>query len=177
MVDLYTPSPGDIGLTQIQGGIGVGIRAAQWLGGDGFANFEHAFTYTGNGWIVEAEPGGARKAALAEYATSMVAWLHCPVQYGAAVAAAAGSYLGVPYSFLDYAAIAAHRLHLPTPGLHAYIADTGHMICSQLADRAAADGGWHLFADGRWSGYVTPGDLYHLQIVQDEIALRAGDEG
>jgi len=174
VVDLYTPSPGDIGLTQIQSGVGLGIRAAQWLDGDGFVNYEHAFVYTGNGWIVEAEPSGARKAALAEYASNTVAWLHCPVQYGSAVAAAAEAYLGVPYSFLDYAAIAAHRLHLPAPGLREYIGDTGHMICSQLADRAAADGGWHLFADGRWPGYATPGDLYRLRTVLDPVDLKTG---
>ena len=177
MTDLYTPSPGDIGLTQIHGDVGLGIRTAQWLDGDGFVDYEHAFVHTGGGWIVEAEPGGARVGHTAEYVHNTVLWLSCPTEYGAAVAAAAEAYVGVPYSFLDYGAIAARRLHLPVPGLREYIGDTGHMICSQLADRAAADGGWHLFADGRWPGYVTPGDLYRLQIVQDEIALRAGDEG
>jgi hypothetical protein len=39
---------------------------------------------------------------------------------------------------------------------------TKHMICSQLADETALRGGWHLFDDGRWPGYVPPCDLYRL---------------
>lgn len=66
---------------------------------------------------------------------------------------------GVGYSFLDYLAIAAHSQHLPVPGLQSYIASTGHMICSQLADQCRSDGGSHLFNDGRWPGYVSPLDL------------------
>jgi hypothetical protein len=68
----------------------------------------------------------------------------------------------VPYSFLDYAALAAHRWHIPTPGLKRFVGDTGHMICSQLVDQAAADGGWRLFDDQRWPGFVTPGALWQL---------------
>jgi hypothetical protein len=33
------------------------------------------------------------------------------------------------------------------------------MMCSQLADQCRADGGSHLFDDGRWPGYVTPLDI------------------
>ncbi len=34
------------------------------------------------------------------------------------------------------------------------------MICSQLVDQSYQDAGVHLFSDGRWSGYVTPGALF-----------------
>jgi hypothetical protein len=156
----YAPNLGDIGLVRIKGAVGKGIRFAQWLNGDGFADYEHAFTYVGAGQIVEAEPGGARRASLSQYADRLVVWLRCPSPYGFAVADAAWTLIGTPYSFLDYQALAMHRFHIPAPGLRRFIANSGHMICSQLCDHAAMVGGWHIFDDGRWEGYVTPGDLY-----------------
>lgn len=156
------PQPGDIGLTRISGWVGAGIRLGQWLNGDGFADYEHAFMVVPGGRVVEAMPGGARVAPLEEYAGRDVKYLRCPDDHRAAVVAAAYRYVGVPYSFADYAGLALHRLHIPAPGLRAYIRSTGHMTCSQLVDRAAMDGGWHLFADGRWEADVTPGDLYGL---------------
>lgn len=156
------PQPGDIGLVCIAGGVGWLIRIAQWANGDGFRDYEHAFVYVGGGQIVEAEPGGARLADLAEYDGRPVAWIPCPDRHRPLVAAAARGLEGTPYSVLDYVALAAHRLHIPVPGLKAYIQSTHHAICSQLCDIAAARGGWHLFDDGRWAGYVTPADLAAL---------------
>lgn len=169
----YIPQPGDIGLTQIGGEVGFGIRFGQWLNGDGFADYEHAFVFIGSGLLIEAEPGGARKADIREYATDTIEWLRCPPEFGPAVAAAAITYPGTPYSFLDYAAIAAHRVHIPYPQLKAYIASTGHMICSQLADAAAQAGGWHLFTDNRWVGSVTPGDLHRLYDQQEQARAQS----
>lgn len=174
---MYEPQPGDIGITQIHGAVGLGIRVGQWLNGDGFANYEHAFVVTevvpdGDRkrpivLIVEAEPGGAHEVPLAQYNHNTIAWLRCPEPYRHDVAAAALALRGTPYSFLDYAAIAAHRLHLPIPWLRSYVRSSKHLICSQLADRAAANGGWRLFDDGRWDGYVTPDDLWHLALELD----------
>jgi len=67
------------------------------------------------------------------------------------------------YSFLDYLAIAAHRFHLPGGRwLRKYVGSTSHLICSQLVDLCYKESGVHLFRDGRWPGYVTPGDLWEL---------------
>jgi hypothetical protein len=171
------PTPGDIGLVAIGGRVGLGIRVGQWLCGDGWHHYEHAFVYVGDDRIVEAEPGGARESSLQRYDLGEIAWLRCPPIYGDRVAAAARAMAppqrvpGVPYSFVDYLAIAAHRVHIPTPRLRAYIDDSGHMICSQLCDRAAEAGGWHLFDDGRWHGYVRPGDLYRLHREQRAQAV------
>jgi hypothetical protein len=183
MVDLgpvgsYTPRPGDLGITVITGW-GVAIRAAQWLNGDGFADFEHAYTVTevdpdGTVWILEAMPGGAQHVRNWHPADRTV-YLRCPDEYRTAVAAAARSFEGVPYSVADYFSLAAHRLHIPAPHLRAYIRSSGHMICSQLVDRAATDGGWHLFEDGRWEGDVTPGDLYGLYKAQRAHRISTGD--
>lgn len=155
-------APGDIGLVRIHGGVGLGIRLGQWLLGDGFQDFEHAFMQVNDVHLIEAEPGGARVAGLDEYAGERIVWLPCPDQYRPGVVAAALELVGTPYSFLDYLSLALRRFHVPAPHLRAYIQSSGHMICSQLADRAAALGGWHLWDDRRWEGDVTPGDLYQL---------------
>lgn len=164
------PKAGDIGLTQISGWGGKAIRAAQWLNGDGYADYEHVFVVShvyedGTIWIVEAMPGGAQTYNN-WHDLARCRWLICPDEHREAVAAAARSYIGVPYSVLDYASLAARRIHLPVPRLRKYIKNTKHMICSQLADQAAADGGWHLFNDNRWAGDVTPGDLNKLWVQQ-----------
>jgi hypothetical protein len=180
-VTAYTPRLGDIGLTRVHGLARWPIRLGQFFNGTGFSDFEHAFSVAGfdpndgTPIIVEAEPGGAVAVPL-HYDPAQTVYLHCPDPYREAVAAAALRYAaspghpGVGYSFLDYDALALHRMHIPAPGLQDYIADTGHMICSQLTDQAAADGGWHLFRDGRWPGYVTPGDEYLLYRIQEGAA-------
>lgn len=172
VVSAYAPRPGDIGLTQVSGWGGRAIRAAQWLNGDGYADFEHAFTVTsvdadGTVWIVEAMPGGAQHVAN-WHDPERTRWLVCPDEYRDAVAGTALRFAErkVPYSVLDYDSLALRRLHVPAPGLRGYIRSSGHMICSQMADRAAMLGGWHLFADGRWEGDVTPGDLSMLEIYR-----------
>lgn len=173
MVDLgptkpYQPKPGDIGLTQISGWGGKAIRLAQWLNGEGFADYQHAFMVTDPPrpddrltWIVEAMPGGAQYVHN-WHDSARTRWLICPDEYRTAVSRAARGFKGVPYSAADYVALAAHRFHIPAPHLERYIKDSGHMICSQLVDAAAAEGGWHLFDDNRWPGYVTPLSLNRL---------------
>lgn len=163
----YEPQPGDIGCTQIHGDIGLLIRIGQYLNGDGFADYEHCVVYLGNGQIAEAEPGGARIAELTEYNARNIAWLRCPPDRGEAVADAARSLIGTPYSFLDYLAFALHRIRIPAPGLKRYIASRKHLLCSAYADYAAQLGGWTLYSDGRWWGYVDPADIWHLIQAQD----------
>lgn len=164
---MYQPQPGDIGLTQIHGAAGLGIRIGQWANGTGFADFEHALQVTSPNEIIEAEPGGAILSPLDKYDPETIVWLRCPEQLRESVAAEARALIRTPYSFLDYDALALHRLHIPAPRLQLYISDTGHMICSQLVDEAARRGGWKLFDDGRWPGYVTPGHIWQLIKLQD----------
>lgn len=159
------PLPGDIGLTNVEGAVGLGIQVGQWLLGDGDCPYEHAFLVLPDGQLLEAQPGGARIAGLDEYAGRQVLYVApegLTDEQRAAICAAAMKYVGVPYSFLDYAAIAAHRFRLPIPWLRRYVASTKHLICSQLVDQCYADAGVRLFQDGRWPGYVCPADLYRL---------------
>lgn len=153
------PQPGDIGLTSITGAVGRLIRFGQWLNGDGFGQYQHAFIVLPGERLIEAMPGGAIVAPLSKYDDREVLYVSpAGLTYAQrkAICDCALKYEGVPYSFLDYGALAAHRFHLPVPYLRRYIESTGHQICSQLADRAYLDAGQNLFDDGRWEGYVTP---------------------
>jgi uncharacterized protein YycO len=170
------PQPGDIGLTSITGPVGKLIQVGQWLNGDGFAPWEHAFIVLPGDRLIEAEPGGARVAPLSEYDDRDVQYVSPAGLTDAqrkAVCDRALTHRGVPYSFLDYVALAAHRFRLPVPGLRSYIESTGHQICSQLCDRAYLDAGIHLFRDGRWPGYVTPMGLHDRLSPADDGVLTA----
>ncbi|MEW2302060.1 hypothetical protein AB0958_19140 [Streptomyces sp. NPDC006655] len=164
------PQPGDIGLTSITGPVGWLIKVGQWLNGDGFGAFQHAFIVLPGARLIEAMPGGALVDSLSKYDDRQVLYVSpadlTPAQRKA-IADCALKYQGVPYSFLDYVALALHRFHIPVPGLRRYIESTGHMICSQLADRAYRDAGQILFRDGRWEGYVTPMALANELAVDD----------
>lgn len=161
-----TPLPGMTGLAEISGYVGAGIRWAQKWNGDGFSRWEHAFTVLPGGMILEAEPGGA---VIRPLHYSNVYWcngiyaLLPPAAYAAArLDAIAGELKGIGYSFLDYDALAAKRLHLYPlyPLLRARITSQHTMICSQMADEFVNRLGGHIFTDGRWPGDVTPGSLW-----------------
>lgn len=163
-------SPGRIGLTHIHGDVGKMVEFGQYLNGNGFTAWEHAFMDLGDGTLIEAEPGGARIRALTEYDPRDVYWcdrIYGTVSYSQKIAAGFyGKTLeGTPYSFLDYYALATHRLHIPAPGLRSYLASSKHMICSQLVTHAYKLAGVDLFPY-LWTGYVTPGMLYQLDIGQ-----------
>jgi hypothetical protein len=180
----YQPRPGDIGITRISGWGGKAIRVAQWADGCGFADYEHAYVVTsvdadGTVWIVEAMPQGARRI-MNWHDPEETVYLRCPDEFRENVADAAVTFAikKVPYSWLDYGAIALHRFHIPAPHLKHYIETSNHLICSQLADRAAQLGGWKLFDDGRWDGFVPPCSIYKLyRVQQHERALQRFRDG
>lgn len=76
----------------------------------------------------------------------------------------------VPYGFEDYAAIGAHRAHLPVPHLDAFISRVDadgyprRSICSQAVDAQLTLAGFRVFADDRLSQDVVPSELY-LRLV------------
>jgi hypothetical protein len=161
------PEPGDFALTQIHGAVGLGVRIGQYLCGDGFRDYEHVLGYCGGGMIQQAEPGGIQIRPLSIYDPASLYWstgllFPTPAQRAGIVAAYrryADAHTG--YSFLDYDAIAARRLGIPSKHLVAYIRATGHMICSQDIARCWFEGGYPLWP-GEWTGYDTPGDFCQL---------------
>lgn len=167
------PLPGDYFCVPVGGAVGKGIALGelmlkrlsehQYPDSDAI-EYQHAGLYLGETHmgmlIVEAEPGGAVIRPM-HYSPASLLWSHLdlnPDQRAKIVAAGYG-FKGVGYSFLDYAAIAAHGVGLWLPGLRSYIEADGHVICSQLVDKCYQAAGVQLFADKRWNGYVTPMDL------------------
>lgn len=141
------------------------------------SDWDHAVMCTrigvqGTVYIAEAQPGGAVEVPW-HYDARPHLWSSGIIDMPEAAGAQAIRYTqpgfwgkaGVPYSAADYLAIAAHSLHVPVPGLQEFIKTSGHMICSQLCDRAANQAGKHLFTDDRWDGFVKPSDL-GLLLVQ-----------
>jgi cell wall-associated NlpC family hydrolase len=159
------PEIADFGLVKMNGDSGRLIRFGQWLNGDGFADFEHAFIYVGDDQIIEAEPKGAKLSSVHEYKNIVwsTGWFDVTDVQRRDIAHTALSLAGTPYSFADYAAIAAHTLHVPGNGLlKSYVSSSKHLICSQLVDYCYRQSGADLFP-GRWPGYVTPASLYDLR--------------
>lgn len=155
------PLPGDFGLVSISGMGGFLVRLGQGLLGDGWSDFHHAFLVLDNNEILEAEPGGARIVPLSNYAGTNAVYSDWDLtdEQRAALVRIGRSLVGTPYSWLDYLSLALHRFHIPAPHLRRFIADSGHMLCSQLIDAAYLRAGLHMYDDGRWSGDVTPADL------------------
>lgn len=116
--------------------------------------------------IVQAMPSGAEEVDLdSRYFTNDYEFIRpdypprIGLPFGVSVAAAARRYVGVPYSFADYVALAGARVGIRNGWVRRYVTTSKHMICSQLADQSMSDAGWHVFQDGRLPQDVTPGVL------------------
>jgi hypothetical protein len=168
-----TPRPGDFAVVDIRTRTSRRVRLAKALSRGGFIMFDHAVICSrvrrdGTVYIVEALPDGAREC-LWHYDDHDHLWSTGIVKTSPRAGRAALAYVDTPYSWLDYAAIAAHSRHLWAPGHRHYVASTRHLIGSQLVDRAELDAGVHLFADCRWPGYVRPSDLAELILSIGEL--------
>ncbi len=143
------------------------------LGQPGYPH--HVFVVTqpegrGAAKCVEAMPNGAREVDIdgrwgKDYIYLRPAypepWSWNPDRpQGVGVAANARRYIGVPYSFADYAAIAGVHFGVKNGLVRRYVTSSKHMICSQLADQALCDAGFHVFDDGRLPQDVTPAALF-----------------
>jgi hypothetical protein len=157
------PQPGDFAVVSMGGQGGALISAMETIAYDHSTHWDHAFVYVGGGMIVQAEPGGAQVAGLGtyDYAIWSTGILGPTDAQRTKICASACWYAlrRTGYSYLDYGAIAAHRFHVPAPGLKSFIASTHRMICSQLTDQCWKEAGYQLFDDGRWPGYVSPYSL------------------
>jgi hypothetical protein len=176
--------PGDIGFAMHvrPKGADLLILAGQMaLGEPGYPH--HVFVVTQGGSspkCVEAMPNGAREVDIdgrwgADYVYLRPAYTEkFGGTFGIDVAAAARRYIDVPYSFADYAAIAGVHFGIKNGLMRRYVKASGHQICSQLADQALCDAGFHVYDDGRLPGDVTPSDLFKtLKAMPGTIELTA----
>lgn len=175
------PPPGSFGLSTIDGLVGRLVAAAQAFTGDG-SRWTHAFIVLDDIAVLQAQPGGAVIAPLADRLKDPeVVFCDGPVQewlsrrdvyltqrYGNANAEAvirqtivdhARTLEGTKYGYLQYFALGLATLGCRPKWLRKFIADRGHLICSQLVDAVYRRAGIHLFDDGRLPQDVTPGDL------------------
>jgi hypothetical protein len=161
-----TPRPGDFAVVDTGERTSRLIRLGKVLSRGGFTMFDHAVICSrvrrdGTVYIVEATPGGAKENVW-HYDDHDHLWSTGLVKTSAKAGKAALAYVGTPFTWRDYVAMAAHAWHLWVPGHRHYVASTRHLMSSQLIDRAEFDAGVHLFADRRWPGYVRPSDLAEL---------------
>lgn len=159
----------------MDGNTGFFISTGEWLNGNGFSYYDHAEIYVGlpdgngpHGYTMGAYPGGACLVPLRENQLgdgNGFLWSTGKIGLTAdqrnMIVRNALTCKGIPYSAADYFALAAHRLHIPVPGLREYISSSRSMICSQLVDWCYMQAGVHLFR-GVWQGYVTPAMLGEL---------------
>lgn len=160
------PMPGDIGLVRIPGYMGWLIAFGQLLLGDA-SKYTHAFIVIDDHRSISASPGGAGWDNLTTYISLGAAFgrnVPLTLNQRLRIVTEATALLGTPYSFLDYVAIALHRFKIRPKFIEKRVTDSGHMICSQLVDQCYLRAGIHLFADGRLSQDVTPGDLANILI-------------
>lgn len=184
--------PGMFGVVDVKGPGGWWIKLGQALAGDA-SRYAHAFLIlNADGTILEAEPGGARLANISEYQGCGMLLSDAPVQavitpgrqslippgghdyesnepqVRASIVTEARKLVGVPYSALDYFALALLHLHLPSKWVQQRVESSGHLICSALVDRVYMNAGIHLFDDKpyrlrpeqpRYVGDVMPSDL------------------
>lgn len=165
--------PADIGLTRIGIGKFYGpilhffIGLLQHLAGDS-SRFTHAYIVLDDDSVIEAQPGGAVVGKLADYKNKAIyIQLDLTDEQRETIVDEARRLEGTPYSFLDYFALTLARFGIKPKWLKRYIANTGHMICSQLCDEVYRRAGIHLFKDGRLPQEVTPGDLLYSLAGED----------
>jgi hypothetical protein len=178
------PNVGDFEVMHIGGEGGRLIHLGEILNGSGFADFEHARLYLGDGKVVQAEPGGATIVPFDLHDGGM--WSTGIITPPASMRPLIAKYgyqcgphdgqPGVGYSALDYFALGAHRLRLhPLDNLlKARVASSQHLICSQLVDWCYMMAGFQLFDDKRWPGYVTPTDLANLITGNEKTKVSRG---
>lgn len=163
--------------TTVTGWVGKLIWLGQLACGR-LSRYQHAgIITTADGGTLEGQPGGARPGHLSNYAGRPLLICDGPIldevarraalgedphaveaELRGKVPAVAAGLLGTPYSALDYFALAALHLHLPSQRLRDYVQATGHLICSALDDVFFQRLGIHLFA-GKLPGDVLPADL------------------
>src|SRR5260370_21593839 len=126
------PEAGDLAVCGMGGAAGRLAAIGEWLCGDRFTQYQHALLCAGRNLIIEAEPGGARAVPMDKARYGGMLWSTGAVPLTGTqrtpICLAARGYIRTRYSWADYLAIAAHRLHLPAPGLRDFIADQSHQI-------------------------------------------------
>lgn len=156
---------GDFGVTA------TGGTAAKLIRWGTQSSVNHAFVVIGGGYIIEADPGGAKVNHLSNYPHAIFSTgsISLTDVQRLAIVDAAHDLLGTPYGWPDIVCIALAQRRLgglmtSSNPIAKRISREDRLICSQLVDKAYELAGVHLFTDGRLPGLVSPGDLLDLII-------------
>lgn len=158
------PKPGDFALVRKRDRIGLLLWLAQFADGSEPEDdqYHHVIMYIGDNEIVEAEPGGARKASLDEYNPSDLEWstglIDLTPAQRSTICAYAESFVGTPYGWKVYLALAAFRFHIRPSWVINTLSSNSEMICSQLADECYRMAGYRMFPKDL-PGSTTPAKL------------------
>lgn len=156
------PHLGAFMVTPTGGWFAKGIR---WVT---HSKVNHAAVYVGHGFIVEAEPEGAKVTLLTSYPKAI--WSEPPISVHTqlAIVNAALDLVGTPYNWFDiFAQFLVRVLHWKAPNWALKrISNPKRLQCAQLVDVVYQKAGVTLFGDGRPSGLISPEDLRNL-IVAD----------
>jgi hypothetical protein len=154
------PPIGSFGVTATKGFVAWMIRLLT------FSRYNHAFIVGPRGIIVEAQPGGARFSHVSRYPNAKYN-LHTVLPQAtrekiwdiALGFTHANGGKGVPYNWVDDAALGLRFFGLWIPAINRRIIRPDRLQCAQLVDQAYALAGVTLFDDGRLPLAVDPGDL------------------
>lgn len=152
--------PGDMCLVASPTLVGAAIRLGTR------SRFNHVrLVITATGGTVEAQPEGAVRGRVR--AGDLVVRPPLTSEQQARIPAVGASLTGIPYGFLDVAALGLAQFGVTLPSVTRRIERPDRLFCSQLYDYALFLAGVHLFDDGRVPQDVSPGDL-------GDLAFRTG---
>lgn len=169
------PAVGDFGVVSTAGPW-LDRMAAKVIRWDTDSPVNHAFVYIGNGQIIEAVRR-VRLGYIDEYDDIIWSTGRLPAELTPSadqreqIVEAAHRMIDEKYNALDILAIGLAqkrmgRLVSDDTWWAKRLSKDGREICSQLVDDAYDAAGIKLFADGRLSGLVSPGDLYRLLLPE-----------
>jgi hypothetical protein len=164
-------TPGEFGCVDIIGD-GISWLTGKMIRGFTHSGYDHAFIITsGDGDIVEARPGGARRSHISEYdglkmifsSTDMTA------DQRNGIIETANTCTGTGYGYLDICYLGLYLKGFQNKYLFDLVTDENRMICSQLVAYCGDMHGVEEWLCGKsHSQLVTPGNLADLTAAQEK---------
>lgn len=167
---LNMPQPGDIGLTGSRTLKGRIVRSAQALIND-YSYVTHTFIVLYDGYIIEAQPGGAAFNRLDKYPDATFSKFPLTHDQRGLICEEAIKLHGTPYSWLDYLALGLTHWGILPGCVRKRVESSGHMICSQLCAEAYKRAGVDIFPD-KHSMDITPVKLSNRVIEVSHLTRR-----
>lgn len=158
---MYTPRPGDIGISSSTGLVGRSIRRAQRMI-DGYSPYTHSFIHLNSRLIIEGSPKGVRFLPAGYYPEARYSQFDLTDEQRELITVEAVKMHGTGYSWLNFLALGATHWNVKPDLVRNMVARSGKMICSQFCGESYARAGVELFPDLRLPCDITPGDYHRL---------------